>query len=106
MRSREYLTPHEVEKLIAAAKLGRHGRRDATPVLAAFRHGLRASRLPTWSGRKSNVDAIRRCTSVGRRTASRQFGESRMLRELQRNATGSFVFATERRGGPFTADAA
>ena len=25
MRTREYLTPAEVEKLIAAAKLGRHG---------------------------------------------------------------------------------
>jgi integrase len=42
MRSREYLTPHEVEKLMAAAKLGRHGHRDATLVLVAFRHGLRA----------------------------------------------------------------
>ena len=27
-----------------------------------------------------------------------------MLRELQRNTTGAFVFETER-GGPFTADA-
>ena len=42
MRTREYLTPHEVEKLIAAAKLGRHGHRDATLILVAFRHGLRA----------------------------------------------------------------
>jgi hypothetical protein len=42
MRSREYLTPAEVEKLIAAAKLGRHGHRDATLILVAFRHGLRA----------------------------------------------------------------
>src|SRR4029077_21278714 len=42
MRTREYLTPHEVEKLIVAAKLGRHGHRDATLVLVAFRHGLRA----------------------------------------------------------------
>jgi integrase len=39
MRTREYLTPHEVEKLTAAAKLGRHGHRDATLVLVAFRHG-------------------------------------------------------------------
>ena len=30
MRTREYLTPAEVEKLIAAAKLGRHGH-CATP---------------------------------------------------------------------------
>ena len=42
MRTREYLTPAEVEKLIAAAKLGRHGHRDATLILVAFRHGLRA----------------------------------------------------------------
>ena len=42
MRTREYLTPAEVEKLIAAAKLGRHGQRDATLILVGFRHGLRA----------------------------------------------------------------
>ena len=42
MRTREYLTPAEVERLIAAAKLGRHGHRDATLILVAFRHGLRA----------------------------------------------------------------
>ena len=33
MRAREYLTPAEVEKLIAVAKLGRHGHRDATLIL-------------------------------------------------------------------------
>jgi hypothetical protein len=42
MRTREYLTPAEVEKLIAAAMLGRRGHRDATLVFVAFRHGLRA----------------------------------------------------------------
>ena len=42
MRTREYLTPHEVEKLIATTKLGRHGHRDARLILVAFRHGLRA----------------------------------------------------------------
>jgi integrase len=45
MRTREYLTPAEVEKLIAAAKLGRHGHRDATLILVAFRHGLRAAEI-------------------------------------------------------------
>ena len=45
LRTREYLTPAEVEKLIKAAKDGRWGHRDATLVLLAFRHGLRASEI-------------------------------------------------------------
>jgi type 1 fimbriae regulatory protein FimB/type 1 fimbriae regulatory protein FimE len=45
-RSREYLTPREVDALIAAARrLGRHGHRDATMLLLAYRHGLRVSEL-------------------------------------------------------------
>jgi len=45
-RSREYLTPREVDALIAAARrLGRHGHRDVTMVLLAYRHGLRVSEL-------------------------------------------------------------
>jgi hypothetical protein len=36
VRTREYLTADEVEKLIAAAKaIGRHGHRDATLILIA-----------------------------------------------------------------------
>src|ERR1700730_3274882 len=43
-RSREYLTPDEVEKLLkASAKAGRHGERDRTLILLAYRHGLRVS---------------------------------------------------------------
>ena len=44
-RSREHLTPSEVEKLIEVAKTNRYGHRDATMLLVAFRHGLRASEL-------------------------------------------------------------
>ena len=39
LRSREYLTPAEIDKLIKAAKEGRWG---ATLILVAYRHGLRA----------------------------------------------------------------
>jgi type 1 fimbriae regulatory protein FimB/type 1 fimbriae regulatory protein FimE len=43
-RSREYLTPDEVERLLAAAgRHGRHSRRDRTLLLIMFRHGLRVS---------------------------------------------------------------
>ena len=43
LRTREYLT--EVERLTAAAKANRYGHRDATMMLVAYRHGLRASEL-------------------------------------------------------------
>ncbi|MGA8696595.1 MAG: tyrosine-type recombinase/integrase, partial [Xanthobacteraceae bacterium] len=45
LRRREHLTETEVEKLIAAAKDNRYGHRDATMLLVAYRHGLRASEL-------------------------------------------------------------
>jgi len=45
MRTREYLTKGEVERLMAAAKSGRYPARDATLVVVAYRHGLRASEL-------------------------------------------------------------
>ena len=42
---REYLTEREVERLIKAASENRWGHRDATAILIAYRHGLRASEL-------------------------------------------------------------
>ena len=45
LRTREYLTTAEVEKLIKVAGTNRWGHRDATMILVAFRHGLRASEL-------------------------------------------------------------
>jgi type 1 fimbriae regulatory protein FimB/type 1 fimbriae regulatory protein FimE len=44
-RKREHLTEAEIEKLIEAAKSNRYGHRDATMILVAFRHGLRASEI-------------------------------------------------------------
>jgi type 1 fimbriae regulatory protein FimB/type 1 fimbriae regulatory protein FimE len=45
-RTREHLTPPEVDKLIkAAGRVGRYGHRDATLILLAYRHGLRVSEL-------------------------------------------------------------
>jgi type 1 fimbriae regulatory protein FimB/type 1 fimbriae regulatory protein FimE len=45
LRTREYLTEAEVERLIEAARDNRWGHRDSTMLLIAFRHGLRASEL-------------------------------------------------------------
>ena len=43
LRTREHLTPGEVEVLIKAAKANRHGHWDGTMILVAFRHGLRTA---------------------------------------------------------------
>ena len=47
VRAREYLTDGEIARLITAAGKNRYGHRDATMVLVAYRHGLRAGRLVT-----------------------------------------------------------
>ena len=110
LRTREYLTPKEVERLIQTARDGRYGHRDATLILVAYRHGLRASELCDleWS----QVEWGRNATLHVRRAKNGKPGahpirgdELRALRELQRKYPDSgFVFTTER-GGPFTPDA-
>jgi len=46
-RTREYLTPDEVERMIVAARHagGRLADRDALLIMMAYRHGFRASEL-------------------------------------------------------------
>jgi site-specific recombinase XerD len=63
LRTREHLTAGEIEALVEAAKANRHGHRDATMILVAFRHGLRAAELC-----RSN-SAPPSSTSAGSRTA-------------------------------------
>ena len=45
LRTREFLTPDEIEQMLKAARKNRHGHRDYTMLLIAYRHGLRASEL-------------------------------------------------------------
>ena len=45
LRTREYLTEAEIDRLIETVKGNRYGHRDATMVLVAYRHGLRVSEL-------------------------------------------------------------
>ena len=107
LRTREYLTEAEVETLIAAAKRNRHGHRDATMILVAYRHGLRVSELVDL--RWDQVDfstATLHVRRVKRGTPSTHpvlGDELRELRRLQREqeATSPFVFTSER-GAPFT----
>jgi integrase len=109
LRQREYLTADEIERLIKEARTGRHGVRDATLILVALRHGLRASEICDleWSqvewGRNPTLHVTR--NKNGKPAAHPIRGdELRALRDLQRQTTGSFVFETER-AGPFTPDA-
>ena len=45
LRTREYLTEAEFERLMKAATRNRWGHRDATMILVTYRHGLRAAEL-------------------------------------------------------------
>ena len=45
LRTHEYLTEAEVERLMTAARKNRWGHRDATMILVGYRHGLRVSEL-------------------------------------------------------------
>jgi integrase len=89
-RSREYLTPAEVDRLVKAAeRLGRHGHRDGTIILVAYRHALRISELCAL--RWDQVDLAQGLLHVRRRkngtpsTHPLHGPELRALRRLQRD---------------------
>jgi integrase len=107
-RKREHLIPSEIEKLIEAAKTNRYGHRDATMILVAYRHGLRASELCglEWSqiDFTSATLYVRRVKNGKPAIHPIRGDEMRALRKLQREALKSpFVFLNER-GTPFSPD--
>jgi type 1 fimbriae regulatory protein FimB/type 1 fimbriae regulatory protein FimE len=107
VRSREYLTQAEVERLIEAAGDNRNGHRDSTMILVAYRHGLRGTEVVTlrWDaidfghGRMHVSRAKNGSPSVHPLSGR----ELRALRRLQREQEpqSPFVFTSER-GSPFT----
>ena len=107
VRAREYLTDGEVNRLITAAGENRHGHRDATMVLVAYRHGLRAGELVTL--RWDAVDFAHGRLHVSRLKGSAESvhplsgRELRALRRLKRDQdpASPFMFTSER-GAPFT----
>jgi integrase len=106
-RSREHLTEHEVGSLIEAMKGNRWVHRDATMVLIAFRHGLRASELVDLRWHQVDLEHallhVRRLKNGSPATHPLTGKELRALRRLEREQelNSPFVFRSER-GTPFT----
>lgn len=107
LRTREYLTDDEVHRLTEAAKTNRHGHRDATMILVAYRHGFRPAELTDlrWD-QIEFVSASLHVRRVKQGTPSTHpilGDELRALRRLQREQKpkSPFVFTSER-GTPFT----
>jgi integrase len=107
LRTREYLTEAEVERLMKAATGNRRGHRDATMILVAYRHGLRVSELvePRWDqvDFRTATLHVRRVKQGTPSTHPIVGDELRALRRLQREQEPKlpFVFTSER-GAPFT----
>ena len=107
VRSREYLIGEEVDRLIAAAGDNRSAHRDATMILVAYRHGLRAVELVAL--RWDAIDFAHGQVHVSRaKNGSPSVHplagvELRALRRLKRDQdpASSFVFTSER-GAPFS----
>jgi type 1 fimbriae regulatory protein FimB/type 1 fimbriae regulatory protein FimE len=108
LRTREFLTESEIERLLKAAKANRWGPRDAAMILIAYRHGLRAAELVDlrWDqvelGR-NGVLHVRRVKNGTPSTHPLQGDEMRALRALMPDGrrNSPFVFVSER-GAPFT----
>src|SRR5262245_61842899 len=103
-RPREYLTEREVERLMDAARKNRWGHRDATAILLAYRHGLRASELVAlrWDDIEFQTGRLHVRRVKGGQASGHPLGgkELRALRKLQRETLEGqrtvHVFVSER----------
>ncbi len=92
--------------LKASGQVGRHGARDRTLILLAYRHGLRVSELVTMRWEQIDFKAglvhVSRLKNGLASTHPIRGPELRALRELRRDYPDSpYLFVTER-GGPMT----
>jgi type 1 fimbriae regulatory protein FimB/type 1 fimbriae regulatory protein FimE len=100
------LTEKEIERLQEAArKRSRYGHRDATMILIAYRHGLRASELCGLRWDQVDLNSgrlhVRRAKGGIDNVHPLAGNEIRALRQLRReNMESRYVFVTERGGPP------
>ena len=107
LRRREHLTEAEVERLMETAKGNRWGLRDATMVLVAYRHGLRASELVDlhWDqvDFRTATLHVRRVKKGTPSTHPILGDELRGLQRLQREQESTFVFTSQSACAPVPA---
>jgi type 1 fimbriae regulatory protein FimB/type 1 fimbriae regulatory protein FimE len=106
-RSREYLTPEEVEQLLRAARRqGRYTQRNATMMLLMYRHGLRVAELLRLRWEMFDLKAalfhVQRVKNGVPSVHPLRGAELRALRQLQVTGAGAYLFISDR-GGPLTA---
>jgi site-specific recombinase XerD len=107
LRTREYLTEAEVQRLLTAANRNRWGHRDATMILVGYRHGLRVSELVDlrWDQVEFRTATlhVRRVKQGAPSTHPILGDELRALRRVHREQEpkSAFVFTSER-GAPFS----
>ena len=105
VRTREYLTEREVERLIDSCADNRWPQRDQTMLLLAFRHGLRASEVCDLQWTQVDFEAatlaVSRVKNGTPSTHPLTGRELRALRKLRRDGKSPFVFVSER-GAPMT----
>jgi integrase len=104
---RRYLTEREIGRLMdGARKHSRHGHRDATMILLAYRHGLRAVEICDLQWHQIELNEgrlhVHRVKNGTPSVHPIRGDEMRALRKLRReNPTDAFVFVSER-GGPIS----
>ena len=102
LRSREYLSIHEIEQIKKAARnCGRHGHRDDTLILLMFRHGLRVGEIITLRWEQVDFQQgflhVKRIKNGLASTHPLRGVEIRALRKLKRVYNNSvYVFVSER----------
>ena len=99
---RRYLTQREIERLMdCARKYGRYGHRDATMILVAYRHGLRASEVCDLQWQQIELSEgrlhVHRVKNGIPSVHPIRGDEMRALRKLRRDyPTDAHVFVSER----------
>src|SRR5215475_13073435 len=102
---RRYLIQREIERLMDCARThGRYGHRDATMILVAYRHGLRASEVCDLQWQQIELSEgrlhVHRVKNGIASVHPIRGDEMRALRKLRREyPKGAYVFVSER-GGP------